>query len=275
MKVLATSKSLDGLVERIKEIFGTSFVEVKGELMELSIRGETQSDLRVRKYPKGAYKLEDRSLPTIQVPIRTGFETRPYLEVPGCDAIVVTIYKQDESLRYTPTVKINGYAIAHVMKTKAAAIEWCKWVWKHLPEADRTLRVKDPDKAYKGVLEPEGAREVMKLARRMSDENWSATRIKKTASPVTLPSGGSYWAKKYREGKAAGPDTLLLFRSGDFFELFFDDAKTVAKMLGITLTTRSRMDEEPIPMAGFPVYQAEANINKLIKYGFRVAVMEG
>lgn len=273
MKVLARSKTLEGLVERMKEIFGTSFVEVKGDLLELSVRGETLSDFRVRKNTAGDYKLEDRSLPTMQVPINKGWETRPYLEVSGCDAIVVTIYKHDGVLWYTPTLKVNGYAITRTLKNKSAAIELCKWIWKNLPEANLTLRVKDANKAQKAVLKPEGAREVMRLAVQMSEENWSASRIKATASPLKLPTGESYWAKRYREGKAVGPDTLLLFRSGDFFELFFDDARTAAKVLGITLTTRSRMDEEPIPMAGFPVHQADSFIDKLIKYGFRVSVM--
>lgn len=273
MKVLATSKSLEGLIERSREIFGTSFVDVKGELMELVVRGETQTDFRVRKYSNGIYKLEDRSLPTIKVPTTNGYVDRPCIEVPGCDAIVVTIFKQDEAFWYTPTLKANGWALAHMMRNKSAAVELCKWVWKHLPEADRTLRVRKAADACKEILKPEGAKDVMRLVGTMSREDWSASRIKKTASPLDLPSGGSYWARKYREGKEAGPDTLLLFRSGDFFELFFDDAKTASKVLGLTLTTRSRTDEEPIPMAGFPAQYAESNINTLIRCGYRVSVM--
>ena len=58
--------------------------------------------------------------------------------------------------------------------------------------------------------------------------------------------------KQYEEAKAASGDAILLFRMGDFYELFHEDAKTVARVLGLTLTSRDK-GENPIPMAGFPV----------------------
>lgn len=79
--------------------------------------------------------------------------------------------------------------------------------------------------------------------------------------------------KQYEEAKAASGDAILLFRMGDFYELFHDDAKTAARVLGLTLTSRDK-GENPIPMAGFPHHQLEGYLAKLVRQGFRVAVCE-
>jgi DNA mismatch repair protein MutS len=79
--------------------------------------------------------------------------------------------------------------------------------------------------------------------------------------------------RQYEEAKAACGDALLLFRMGDFYELFYEDAKTIARALGLTLTSRDK-GENPIPMAGFPHHQLEGYLAKLIRQGFRVAVCE-
>ena len=79
--------------------------------------------------------------------------------------------------------------------------------------------------------------------------------------------------KQYEEAKAASGDAILFFRMGDFYELFHEDAKTVARVLGLTLTSRDK-GENPIPMAGFPHHQLEGYLAKLVRAGFRVAVCE-
>jgi DNA mismatch repair protein MutS len=79
--------------------------------------------------------------------------------------------------------------------------------------------------------------------------------------------------QQYRDAKAACPDALLLFRMGDFYELFFDDAKTAARTLGLSLTSRDK-GENPIPMAGFPHHQLESYLGKLVSAGMRVAICE-
>jgi DNA mismatch repair protein MutS len=79
--------------------------------------------------------------------------------------------------------------------------------------------------------------------------------------------------QQYADAKEACGDALLLFRMGDFYELFHDDAKTAARVLGLTLTSRDKGDN-PIPMAGFPHHQLETYLGKLIKAGFRAAVCE-
>lgn len=79
--------------------------------------------------------------------------------------------------------------------------------------------------------------------------------------------------RQYHEAKKACGDALLLFRMGDFYELFFDDAKKAASLLGLTLTARDKGDN-PIPMAGFPHHQLDGYLAKVIRNGFRAAVCE-
>ena len=79
---------------------------------------------------------------------------------------------------------------------------------------------------------------------------------------------------QYLELKRVHPDCLLFYRMGDFYEMFFDDAKTAARALDITLTKRGRHNGEDIPMAGVPVHAAEAYLARLIRQGIRVAVCE-
>jgi DNA mismatch repair protein MutS len=79
--------------------------------------------------------------------------------------------------------------------------------------------------------------------------------------------------QQYMDAKQACGDALLLFRMGDFYELFYEDAKTASRTLGLTLTSRDK-GENPIPMAGFPYHQLEGYLGKLIAAGFRAAVCE-
>ena len=79
--------------------------------------------------------------------------------------------------------------------------------------------------------------------------------------------------QQYEDAKASCPDALLLFRMGDFYELFHDDAETAHRLLGITLTSRDK-SENPIPMAGFPHHQLDGYLAKLIAAGCRVAVCD-
>ena len=74
--------------------------------------------------------------------------------------------------------------------------------------------------------------------------------------------------------KQANPGSLLFFRMGDFYELFFEDAEVAAAALGITLTKRGKHLGQDIPMCGVPVHTADAYLQKLIRLGHRVAVCE-
>ena len=79
--------------------------------------------------------------------------------------------------------------------------------------------------------------------------------------------------QQYEEAKSVCGDALLLFRMGDFYELFHEDAKTAARVLGLTLTSRDK-GENPTPMAGFPHHQLDGYLAKLINAGHRAAVCD-
>jgi len=79
---------------------------------------------------------------------------------------------------------------------------------------------------------------------------------------------------QYLKLRAEVPGCLLFYRMGDFFELFFDDAKAAAATLDIALTARGEHDGAPIPMCGVPVHSADAYLARLIRAGHRVAIAE-
>ncbi len=79
---------------------------------------------------------------------------------------------------------------------------------------------------------------------------------------------------QYARIKEQYPDTILLFRVGDFFETFEEDAKIASKVLGITLTKRSNGAAEDVPLAGFPHHAIDTYLPKLVRAGYRVAVCE-
>ena len=80
--------------------------------------------------------------------------------------------------------------------------------------------------------------------------------------------------RQYLMLKAQAAGCLLFYRMGDFFELFFDDARTAARVLDIALTTRGEHDGQPVPMCGVPVHSAESYLARLIRAGERVAIAE-
>lgn len=80
--------------------------------------------------------------------------------------------------------------------------------------------------------------------------------------------------RQYLEQKASVRDAILLFRMGDFYETFYDDAKTIARVLGLTLTARNRNDPNPIPLAGVPHHAVDSYVAKLVRAGFKVAISE-
>src|SRR4051794_10318836 len=94
-----------------------------------------------------------------------------------------------------------------------------------------------------------------------------ATQTKSSGAPTPMMA-------QYLALKAEASDCLLFYRMGDFFELFFDDAKAAAQCLDIALTARGEHEGEPIPMCGVPIHAAEAYLARLIRGGFRVAIAE-
>jgi DNA mismatch repair protein MutS len=80
--------------------------------------------------------------------------------------------------------------------------------------------------------------------------------------------------KQYLMIKGEHPDAILFFRLGDFYEMFFDDAKTASRILGITLTSRGSYNGQKVPMCGIPHHSARSYIAKLIESGWKVAICE-
>lgn len=80
--------------------------------------------------------------------------------------------------------------------------------------------------------------------------------------------------QQYFKLKHQHPDQLMFYRMGDFYELFYEDAKKAAKLLDITLTARGQSGGKAIPMAGIPFHSAEGYLAKLVKLGESVAICE-
>ncbi len=80
--------------------------------------------------------------------------------------------------------------------------------------------------------------------------------------------------QQYLHIKAEHPNDIVFYRMGDFYELFFDDAKKASQLLDITLTARGKANGNPIPMCGVPYHAAEGYLGKLVKQGISVAICE-
>src|SRR5450432_3233942 len=80
--------------------------------------------------------------------------------------------------------------------------------------------------------------------------------------------------RQYHAVKKQHPSALLLFRLGDFYELFYEDAVTASKILQITLTSRNKEKDQAVPMCGVPYHAAENYIARLIRAGHKVAICE-
>ena len=94
-----------------------------------------------------------------------------------------------------------------------------------------------------------------------------ATKVKESTAPTPMMA-------QYLALKGETENCLLFYRMGDFFELFFDDARVAAQCLDIALTARGEHEGEPIPMCGVPIHAAEAYLARLIRAGHRVAIAE-
>ncbi|MBW2430018.1 MAG: DNA mismatch repair protein MutS [Deltaproteobacteria bacterium] len=88
------------------------------------------------------------------------------------------------------------------------------------------------------------------------------------------PAKSTPMIKQYLSIKEQYPDTILFYRMGDFYEMFFEDAQLASRILEITLTSRNKNDESPIPMCGVPHHAAKSYIARLIDNGYKVAVCD-
>ena len=95
-----------------------------------------------------------------------------------------------------------------------------------------------------------------------------------TTSQSNVKSAHTPMMKQYLNIKADYPDTLVFYRMGDFYELFYEDAEKASKLLDITLTARGKSAGNPIPMAGIPHHSADQYLAKLVKQNIAVAICE-
>ena len=91
---------------------------------------------------------------------------------------------------------------------------------------------------------------------------------------MTLPSPHTPMMQQYLRIKSEHPNTLLFYRMGDFYELFYEDARRAAKLLDITLTARGQSAGQPIPMCGVPYHAATGYLARLVRLGESVAICE-
>ncbi|MEQ8823552.1 MAG: DNA mismatch repair protein MutS [Filomicrobium sp.] len=107
-----------------------------------------------------------------------------------------------------------------------------------------------------------------------SGADWAEGAGRSAAGKATVSATVTPSMAQFLEIKAANPDSLLWYRMGDFYELFFEDAVIAAQALSIVLTKRGKHLGEDIPMCGVPVVRADEYLERLIRQGYRVAVCE-
>jgi DNA mismatch repair protein MutS len=91
---------------------------------------------------------------------------------------------------------------------------------------------------------------------------------------VSVGHGDTPMLRQYREIKQRYPDHVLFYRMGDFYEMFYDDARIAHEVLGLVMTSRGQQGGEDVPLAGFPYHAVEPNLAKMVRAGYRVAVCE-
>jgi DNA mismatch repair protein MutS len=128
----------------------------------------------------------------------------------------------------------------------------------------RSISVKEPASQGAG-----GSADLPASSRRTSG-NVSTLQGAKTDTAKAVPPA----MRQYLDQKARVGDAILLFRMGDFYETFYEDAKTIARVLGLTLTARDKNSGSPVPLAGVPYHAADRYIARLVAAGYKVAVSE-
>src|SRR5690606_13042523 len=139
------------------------------------------------------------------------------------------------------------------------------------PPAPRLpLTIHDPSRRAPGTDRATACRACPpRRARQTSSPDYHAMAKPTGAQPEHTP-----LMKQFFAAKSEYPDLLLFFRMGDFYELFYDDARKAARLLDITLTQRGSSGGAPIPMAGVPVHAYEGYLARLVALGESVAICE-
>lgn len=104
-------------------------------------------------------------------------------------------------------------------------------------------------------------------------ESAAEARDEETPDMAAILANATPMLRQYLETKARHPDALLFFRLGDFYEMFYEDAKVASEVLGIALTSRSK-GEDRVPMCGVPQVSAKVHVARLVEAGLRVAICD-
>src|SRR5690242_19336157 len=105
-------------------------------------------------------------------------------------------------------------------------------------------------------------------------DNSPSSELETPGHALSLDTAGTPLMRQYGAIKKQHPNSLLFFRLGDFYELFFEDAIVASKELQITLTSRNKEKGIAVPMCGVPYHSADNYISKLIRRGFKVAICD-
>ncbi len=173
-----------------------------------------------------------------------------------------------ESVKFTNAANALNYAFLlkkrHGIIIARRALDLILW------EIKRTGAVSTRAKARQEAEAKERAEQEAKEkaeAEAKAKEEAEAVKTVKAVSATPL-------IKQYEEMKKKHPDAVLLFRCGDFYECFAEDAQTASEVLGITLTTRANGKAKKIHLAGFPHHALDSYLPKLVRAGHRVAICE-
>src|SRR5512138_1483832 len=108
----------------------------------------------------------------------------------------------------------------------------------------------------------------------MDQSTSSKSAAKSESSSSDAGTGLSPAMRQYQQFKAQYPGYVLFFRMGDFYEMFWEDARTANKVLGVALTSRNKGAPDEIPMAGVPFHAVESYLRRMIAAGCKVAICE-
>ena len=169
--------------------------------------------------------------------------------------------------------------VLHTLKTSLQSSEFYgenrnvedKYVYDQIIKTAQGLR--DGQQTVDVILTRKMLNELAKEGEKIKEQFEQAEKVPaEETNPADSP-----MLKQFRDLKKKHPDALLLFRCGDFYETYLDDAEKAAKVLGITLTKSSKQKEENggwLRMAGFPYHALDTYLPKLIRAGIRVAICD-
>ncbi len=189
-----------------------------------------------------------------QLPRGTGAGYLVVVKSPDGEKYIAKEWRRSEPVRGTKDEMVIRFPEAKAREADARqqSAEYLAESGKSAPAIEKL--------APKAVPEPEPKPQIEKLTAK--------------AGPIVNPYGDSPAGKAYVAAKTQAPESMVLLRNGDFYELFGDDAVKASKDVGLTLTHLDKNSKNPIPMAGFPYHHLEGYLQKLVRSGHRVAIAE-